>query len=158
MSLTDQQVAIVRLDSEIGGSPKRGLVLAPLLEGLLCAAFLTSDIPELPMAPLEQPQEQKELKAGCTHGADIPFENAEYPSVQGPIPQPQPYAYVQGPLPQPQTYVQGPLPHPQAQQGERRASLDVQHVLSGELVSGNGELATTAEKAAEQRERWLSSD
>jgi len=210
----------VWLDPEIEGSPKRGLVLAPLHGGLLCAAFLKSNIPELPEAPSEQLQQQKELKAGCTHAADIPFENAEYPcdnrmnvfvgplaqstlsqqfpsqqpqvcvrgtipqprarvqgtipqpqpcvqgplpaGVQGPLsltlpqpqprvqgPQPQPHACVQGPLSQPQAYVQVPPPHPQAQQGERRASLDDQHVLSGELLSGNGELATTAENSVD---------
>ena len=194
------------MDSETEGPPKRGLVLAPLHGGLLCATFLTSDIPELPKALLEQPQEQKEPKAGCTHAADISFKNLEYlqgdpcdnqvnvfvpgplaqstlpqqfPSqqpqvcahgpipqlparVQGPIPQPparvqgplpQPSAHVEGPLPQPQAcvqepppaYVQGPPSQPQPQQGERRATLDTQHVLIGELVSGNGELAATVE-------------
>ena len=187
----------MRLETE--GSSKRGLILAPLHGGLLCAAFLTFDIPELPVkAPSEPPQQQKELKVDCTHVADIPLETAnpcdnqtnvfvgspaqstlpqQFPSqqpqvcVQGPVPQPrvqgplpagvqgpllQPPAHIQGPQPQPQpcvpgplpqppAYVQGPPPHPQAQQGKRRASLDAQHVLSGELVSGNGELATTAD-------------
>ena len=186
---------------EIEGSPKRGLVLAPLHGGLLCAAFLTSDIPELPSAPLEQPQQDKEPKADCTHAADIPFDNLEYlqgdprdnqtnlfvaeplaqsalpqqflsqqpqicvrgplpqpqARVQGPQPQPQvcvqglqpqPQVCVQGPLPQPPAYVQGPPQQPRAQQGERRASLDAQHVLAGGLVSGNGELAATVEDHA----------
>jgi len=74
----DGRVAIVRFDSEIEGPPKRGLVLAPLHGGLFCAAFLTSDIPELPKPPLEQPQEQKEPKADCTHAAEISFEDPEY--------------------------------------------------------------------------------
>ena len=39
---------------------KRGLVLAPLHGALLCAAFLTSDIPKLPMAPLQQPQARQD--------------------------------------------------------------------------------------------------
>ena len=191
----------MRLETE--GSSRRGLVLAPLGGDLLCAAFLASDIPELPKAPLEQPQEQKELKADCTHAADISFKNLEYlqgdpcnnqanvfvpgplgqstlpqqfPSrqpqvcVQGPIPQlparvegpivqrpapvqgplwlPQPQARVQGPPPQPPAYVQGPPSQPKAQQGEQRATLDAQHVLIGELVSGNDELATTVENNA----------
>jgi len=198
LSLTDWQVAIARLDSEIEGPPKRGLVLAPLHGGLLCATFLTSDIPELPQAPLEQPQELKELKADCTHAADISFENLEYlrgdpcdnqanafapgplaqptlpqqfssqqppvcphepipqlpARIQGPIPQPpahvqgplaQSQACVQEPLPQSPVYVQGPLSQLQAQHGELHVTLDAQHVLIGELVSGNGEPATTIE-------------
>jgi len=44
--------------------------------------------------------------------------------------------------------MQGPQPQPQGRQGERRASLDAQHVLSGGLVSANGELAITAENNA----------
>ena len=44
--------------------------------------------------------------------------------------------------------MQGPPPQPQGQQGKRRASLDAQRVLVGGLVSGNGELATTAEDHA----------
>ena len=149
---------------EIEGSPKRGLVLAPLHGGLFCAAFLTSDIPELPQAPVEQPQQQKELRVGCTHAPGISFENAEYlqgdpcdnqtnafvtgPLVRLTLPQQfvsqQPQACVQGPLPQPLVYMQGPLSQPQVQEGKPRASLDAQHALIGEFVSGNGELATTA--------------
>jgi hypothetical protein len=45
----------VRWEIREEGSPGRGLVLAPLHGALLCAAFLTSDMPELPMAPLQQP-------------------------------------------------------------------------------------------------------
>jgi len=186
LSLTGCQVAIARL--EVEGSRKRGLVLAPHHDGgLLCAAFLTSDIPELPKPPLEQPQQEKELKAGCTHAIDIPFETQEYlqgdnqtnvfvtgPLVQPTLPQqfpsqqrqarvrrplPQPPARVRRPLPQPQAcaqgllsqppaYVQGPLSQPPVQQGELSASLDAQHALIGELVSGNGELTTTAENNA----------
>jgi len=158
----------VRLDSEIGGSPKRGLVPAPLLEGLLCAAFLTSDIPELLKAPLEQPQQQ-ELKAGCIHAADIPFENAEYwqgaPTISRRMPSllcrwfnrrsrnnshrsSRRFAYEDCSHSRRLAY-KDRCQQPQVQQGERRASLDAQHVVIGELVSGNGELATTAENNAD---------
>ena len=231
LSLTDWQVAIAPL--ETGSSPKRGLVLAPLFGSLFCAAFLSSDIPELPNSPLEQQQQQKDPNADCTHTAEIPlvFENTDYlqgdrcdnqtnvfiaepltqstlpqqfpsqqsqvcaqgpmsqspPRVQGRVPQPQaciqgplpqPTAHIQGPQPQPQgclqgplpqqpvrvqgplpqphacvqeplpqlaAYVQGPPPQPQAQQSSRRASIDAQHLLMGELVSGNIELAASAE-------------
>lgn len=123
----------MRFDSEIEGFPKRGLVLAPLHEGLLCAAFLSSDIPELPNAPLEQRQKQKELKADCIRVADFPFESAEYlqedpcdnqtnPFVTGPLVQPtlsQQLPSQQQPAP-----VQEPL-------SQRRAALDAQHALIG---------------------------
>ena len=59
LSLTDWQVAIVRWETREEGS-KRGLVLAPLHGALLCAAFLTSDIPKLPTAPLQQPQARQD--------------------------------------------------------------------------------------------------
>ena len=177
------QVAIARL--EVEGSQERGLVLAPCHDGgLLCAAFLTFDIPEFPKPPLEQPRQEKELKADCTRAIDIPFQTPEYsqgdnqtnvfvagPLVQPTLPQqfpsqqrqarlrrplpqppprvrrplPQPQACAQGLLSQPPAYVQGPLTQPPVQQGERRGSLDAQHALIGELVSGNGELTTTAE-------------
>jgi hypothetical protein len=47
------------------GSPGRGLVLAPLHGALLCAAFLTSDMPELPMAPLQQPPRARQDEQRC---------------------------------------------------------------------------------------------
>ena len=34
--------------------------MAPLHGALLCAAFLTSDMPELPMAPLQQPRPRQD--------------------------------------------------------------------------------------------------
>ena len=140
----------MRFDSEIEGSPKRGLVLAPLHEGLLCAVFLSSDIPELPNAPLEQRQKQKELKADCIRVADFPFESTEY--LQEDPCNDQTNAFVAGPrvqpiLPQqfpsqrPPVPVEGPL-------SQRRAALDAQHALIGEFVSRNGVFTTTAKNNA----------
>jgi len=63
MSLRERKsVAIVRWEIPEEGSPKRGrLVLAPLHGALLCAVFLNTDIPELPMAPQAQQDEQRFL-------------------------------------------------------------------------------------------------
>lgn len=142
----------MRFDSEIEGSPKRGLVLAPLYGGLLCAAFLTSDIPELPNAPLEQRQKQKEPKADRIRVADFPFESAEY--LQEDPCDNQTNTFVTGPLVQPTLPQQLPSqqqPAPlQGPLSQRRAALDAQRALPviGEFVSRNGEFTTTAKNNA----------
>jgi len=55
LCLTHRQVAIalLEIDTQDKGSPKSSLVLAPLVEGLLCATFPASDLPK---AELQQPQ------------------------------------------------------------------------------------------------------
>lgn len=59
---------------------KRGLVLAPLHGALLCAAFLTSDIPKLPMAPLQQPQDRQD-EQGCLLGLQPALKGGLVPAV-----------------------------------------------------------------------------
>ena len=82
LSLTDLQVAIVRWEEvREEGSPKRGLVLAPLHGALLCAAFLTSDIPELPTAPMQQPQAQQDEQRFLLEFQPTPIDGLILPAV-----------------------------------------------------------------------------
>jgi hypothetical protein len=78
--LTPRQVAIARWEIRGERSFKPGLVLAPLNRDLLCVAFPTSHMPELPRHGLRNPQQEtdSELQADRVLPASVPFEDAEF--------------------------------------------------------------------------------
>ena len=138
------QLAMVRWG--ISDKIQAGLLLAPISEDLLCAAFPVSNMPKLPTA-LSLPQQKLQQDSPSPAYSPSATISEGEASWQGGLPGEQAYTSATETLVQPmlsqhpmtQCYIrERQPPQLQVEQNYQHASLDAQHVSSKGLILGGG--------------------